>query len=151
MPTLEAQAMPPRVRHETIFERLDQLVTGETLRLVNAHDHAPARLRVSDLDFDSVTPATLAQLEVLFDELMRTVPRQYGVTFASIDTTLVNMATIVMPLVGAAVSGIAGIETALRFSAFLSLCGLVLFVQAARRRGSATTTDSQAANVTAAA
>lgn len=68
MPTLEAQAMPPRVRHEPIFERLDQLVTGETPRLVNAHDHAPARLRVSDLDFDSATPATLAQLEVLFDE-----------------------------------------------------------------------------------
>lgn len=66
MPTLEAQAMPPRVRHETIFERLDQLVTGETPRLVKAHDHAPARLRVSD--FDSATPATLAQLEVLFDE-----------------------------------------------------------------------------------
>ncbi len=85
---------------------------------------------------------------ILFDELMRTVPRQYGVTFASIDTTLVNMATIVMPLVGAAISGLAGIETALRFSAFLSLCGLVLFVQAARRRGSAPPTGSQAAAVT---
>jgi hypothetical protein len=87
---------------------------------------------------------------ILFDELMHTVPRQYGVTFASIDTTLVNMATIVMPLVGAAISGIAGIETALRFSAFLSLCGLVLFVQAARRRGSTASADSQAAGVTAA-
>lgn len=87
---------------------------------------------------------------ILFDELMRTVPRQYGVTFASIDTTLVNMATIVMPLIGAAISGLAGIEVALRFSAFLSLCGLVLFVQAARRRGSAPTTDSPAATATAA-
>jgi hypothetical protein len=28
----------------------------------------PSRLRVGDLDFDSATPATLAQLEVLFDE-----------------------------------------------------------------------------------
>ena len=73
---------------------------------------------------------------ILFDELMNTVPRQYGVTFASIDTTLVNMATIVMPLVGAAISGLFGIETALRVSAFLSLCGLVLFIQQARRRGS---------------
>jgi MFS family permease len=87
---------------------------------------------------------------ILFDELMRTVPRQYGVTFASIDTTLVNMATIVMPLVGAAISGLLGIETALRFSAFLSLCGLVLFVQAARRRGSAPRADSQAATATVA-
>jgi hypothetical protein len=68
MPTLEAQAMPRRVRHETIFEWLDQLVTGETMRLVNAHDPAASRLRVGDLDFDSATPATLAQLEALFDE-----------------------------------------------------------------------------------
>jgi MFS family permease len=88
---------------------------------------------------------------ILFDELMNTVPRQYGVTFASIDTTLVNMATIVMPLVGAAVSGLFGIETALRVSTFLSLCGLLLFVQQARRRGSATTTGSQAAGAPAAA
>ena len=72
---------------------------------------------------------------ILFDELMRTVPRQYGVTFASIDTTLVNMMTIVMPLVGAAITALSGIETALRVSALLSLCGLLLFAEAARRRG----------------
>ena len=66
---------------------------------------------------------------------MRTVPRQYGVTFASIDTTLVNMATVVMPLAGAALAGFLGIEFALRFGAFLSLCGVVLFAQEARRRG----------------
>ena len=72
---------------------------------------------------------------ILFDELMRTVPRQYGVTFASIDTTLVNMATVVTPLAGAALAGFLGIEFALRFGAFLSLCGVVLFVQEARRRG----------------
>jgi hypothetical protein len=73
---------------------------------------------------------------ILFDELMRTVPRQYGVTFASIDTTLVNLATIVTPLAGAALAGFLGIEFALRFGAFLSLSGVVLFVQEARRRGS---------------
>jgi hypothetical protein len=74
---------------------------------------------------------------ILFDELMRTVPRQHGVTFASIDTTLVNMMTIAMPLVGAGISGLFGIETALRVSALLSLCGLLLFAQAARRRTAA--------------
>ena len=87
---------------------------------------------------------------ILFDELMNTVPRQYGVTFASIDTTLVNMATIVMPLVGAAISGLFGIETALRVSAFLSLCGLVLFIQQARRRGSSPA-GNRATGATAAA
>jgi hypothetical protein len=73
---------------------------------------------------------------ILFDELMRTVPRQYGVTFASIDTTLVNMATVLTPLLGAALAGLLGIQFALRFGAFLSLCGVVLFAQEARRRGS---------------
>lgn len=71
---------------------------------------------------------------ILFDELMRTVPRAYGVTFAAIDTTLVNMATVVTPLAGAAIAGLLGIELALRFGAFVSLAGVVLFVQAARRR-----------------
>ena len=88
---------------------------------------------------------------ILFDELMSTVPRQYGVTFASIDTTLVNMATIVMPLVVAAISGLFGIETALRVSTFLSLCGLLLFVQQARHRGSAPTTGTQATGAAAVA
>ncbi len=81
---------------------------------------------------------------ILFDELMTTVPRQYGVTFASIDTTLVNMATIVFPLAGAALAGILGIETALRLAALLSLLGLIMFVQAARRRGDAPTPDALA-------
>ena len=120
----------------------------------------PAALSLTQQLFVVATLATVAAFFsagvdlILFDELMRTVPRQYGVTFASIDTTLVNLATIVMPLVGATVSGLFGIETALRFSAFLSLCGLVLFIQAARRRGrmatgaqaTVTTTQAQAAD-----
>ena len=88
---------------------------------------------------------------ILFDELMSRVPRQYGVTFASIDTTLVNLATIVMPLVGAAISGLFGIETALRVSTLLSLCGLVLFAQQARRRGPAESTGGQEAGAAATA
>jgi MFS family permease len=110
----------------------------------------PAALSLTDRMIIVAVLATIASFFsagvdlILFDELMSTVPRQYGVTFASIDTTLVNMATIVMPLVGAAISGVFGIETALRFSAFLSLCGLVLFTQSARRRGKAPTTGSEA-------
>jgi hypothetical protein len=88
---------------------------------------------------------------ILFDELMRTVPRQYGVTFASIDTTLVNMMTIVMPLVGAAISGLFGIEIALRVSTLLSLFGLILFTQTARRRGAAAATGNQATGASASA
>lgn len=70
---------------------------------------------------------------ILFDELMRTVPRRFGVTFVSIDTTLVNLATIIAPLTGAALAGLVGLEVALRFASFLSLAGVILFARAARR------------------
>jgi uncharacterized protein (DUF2249 family) len=46
MQTLDVRPMPPRERHETIFERLDVLATGETLRLVNDHDPAPLRYQL---------------------------------------------------------------------------------------------------------
>ena len=46
METLDVRPMPPRLRHETIFERLDGLATGETLRLVNDHDPAPLRYQL---------------------------------------------------------------------------------------------------------
>ena len=46
MQTLDVRPMPPRERHETIFDRVDQLATGETLRLVNDHDPAPLRYQL---------------------------------------------------------------------------------------------------------
>lgn len=46
MHTLDVRPMPPAVRHETIFERLDALDTGETLRLVNDHDPVPLRYQL---------------------------------------------------------------------------------------------------------
>ncbi|GMU80043.1 MAG: hypothetical protein AMXMBFR46_28310 [Acidimicrobiia bacterium] len=46
MQTLDVRPLPPRERHETIFERLDTLAAGETLRLVNDHDPAPLRYQL---------------------------------------------------------------------------------------------------------
>jgi uncharacterized protein (DUF2249 family) len=46
METLDVRPMPARERHETIFERLDALAAGETLRLVNDHDPAPLRYQL---------------------------------------------------------------------------------------------------------
>lgn len=46
MQMLDVRPMPPRARHETIFERLDELAAGETLRLVNDHDPAPLRYQL---------------------------------------------------------------------------------------------------------
>jgi hypothetical protein len=49
----------------------------------------------------------------LFDELMKRIPRPHGVTFTSIDTTLVNAASIFAPLLGGAIAVALGIEAAL--------------------------------------
>lgn len=46
METLDVRPLPPRGRHETIFEKLDALEAGETLRLVNDHDPAPLRYQL---------------------------------------------------------------------------------------------------------
>jgi uncharacterized protein (DUF2249 family) len=46
MDTLDVRPMPPRVRHETIFDRLDDLGPGDTLRLVNDHDPVPLRYQL---------------------------------------------------------------------------------------------------------
>lgn len=46
METLDVRPMPPRERHETIFGQIDQLATGEALRLVNDHDPAPLRYQL---------------------------------------------------------------------------------------------------------
>jgi uncharacterized protein (DUF2249 family) len=46
MQTLDVRPMPPRVGHETIFDQLDALATGQTLRLVNDHDSASLRFQL---------------------------------------------------------------------------------------------------------
>ena len=46
MELLDVRPMPPRGRHETIFGRLDELRTGETVRLVNDHDPLPLRYQL---------------------------------------------------------------------------------------------------------
>lgn len=46
MQTLDVRPMPPRERHERIFEWLDALRVGDTLRLVNDHDPEPLRYQL---------------------------------------------------------------------------------------------------------
>jgi hypothetical protein len=63
----------------------------------------------------------------LFDELMKRIPRAYGVTFASIDTALVNGASIIAPLLGATLAVAFGIEVALQVATAIGLVGVILF------------------------
>jgi hypothetical protein len=73
----------------------------------------------------------------MFDELMRTIPRRYGVTFTSVDTALVNGASIVAPLAGAALAVGVGFPNALRVGSLIALIGFALFALDAIRGGRA--------------
>jgi Na+/melibiose symporter-like transporter len=63
----------------------------------------------------------------LFDELMKRIPRPYGVTFTSIDTALVNGASILAPLAGATLATVLGIGTALQIATLIGLGAVILF------------------------
>ena len=63
----------------------------------------------------------------IFDRLMTTVPRGYGVTFNSIDNTVVNVAGIVAPLLGALLADHIGLSGALAVAAAIGLTGSLLF------------------------
>lgn len=46
MNTLDVRQLPHQERHQRIFEQLDGLGVGDTLRLVNDHDPAPLRVQL---------------------------------------------------------------------------------------------------------
>jgi hypothetical protein len=68
----------------------------------------------------------------LFDELMKRIPRPYGVTFTSIDTALVNGASILAPLLGAAIAIALGLAVALQLASVIGLLGVILFASDSR-------------------
>ena len=70
----------------------------------------------------------------LFDELMKRIPRQFGVTFTSIDTTLVNGASILAPLAGATLATAFGVAVALQVATLIGLLAVILFALDTRGR-----------------
>jgi hypothetical protein len=80
----------------------------------------------------------------LFDELMKRIPRQYGVTFTSIDTALVNGASILAPLAGATLATVFGIGVALQIATLIGLLAVVLFALDSRSPGRGAATDATA-------
>jgi len=66
---------------------------------------------------------------VFFDELMKTVPPEYGATFVSLAQSLQYLSAIVAPLVGAWLADSIGLGGALWVSAGLRLLGFVLFLR----------------------
>lgn len=60
---------------------------------------------------------------VLFDELMKTIPRRLALTLSSVETSTQNLAAIVAPLLGGLIAELAGIQVGLLVAAVVTLAG----------------------------
>ncbi len=129
-----------------LWRRVSVRLGGSLVLLVTLFAAAiyPAALSLSE---NIVVVAALAAIAAifsagvdlsLFDELMKRIPRPHGVTFTSIDTTLVNAASIFAPLLGGAIAVALGIEAALLIASLIGLAALILFALDSRRSRQAT-------------
>jgi predicted MFS family arabinose efflux permease len=67
-----------------------------------------------------------AQL-ALFDQMMRRIPPEHGVTFSSVDQSLSNLAFMISPNIGGLLTVAIGIRATLLVVAGLGLAAFVLF------------------------
>jgi hypothetical protein len=95
---------------------------------------APAVLSVIDwlpavaaIAFGAGVAGAGAQL-ALFDQMMRRIPAEHGVTFSSVDQSLQNFALIVAPNIGGAIALALGIRPALLVLAAVGLVAFALFL-----------------------
>lgn len=65
----------------------------------------------------------------LFNELMRRVPREHGVTFSSVDQTLQNLALVIAPSLGGVLAVTVGVRPGLAVAAAVALVGFAMFSQ----------------------
>ena len=66
---------------------------------------------------------------VFFDELMKTVPAEYGATFVSLAQSMQYLSTVFAPLLGTWLAGFIGLGGALWLSAGIRLIGFLLFLR----------------------
>ena len=66
---------------------------------------------------------------VFFDELMKTVPPEYGATFVSLAQSMQYLSAIAAPLIGTWLADYIGLGGALWVSAGLRLVGFLLFLK----------------------
>ena len=86
----------------------------------------------------------------MFDQLMRRVPLEHGVTFASVDQSVQNIALVVAPNVGGLLVALAGARTSLLIVGLVGALAFGLFAWNARpaaRRETRAATDRQADQV----
>ena len=82
--------------------------------------------------------ATAGAQLALFNELMKRVPREQGVTFSSVDQSLQNLALIVAPSAGGILAVTIGVRYGLVVAAVVALAGFALFAGEWRSRRRAT-------------
>jgi hypothetical protein len=63
----------------------------------------------------------------LFNEFMKRVPREHGVTFSSVDQTLQNVALVIAPSAGGLLAIAIGVRYGLVVAAIVALAGFALF------------------------
>lgn len=84
---------------------------------------------------------------VLFDELMRTVPPEYGATFVSMAQMLQYVAAVIAPILGTTLADFVGLGGALVVGSAIRMVGFALFAYQGRgqvRREAAATEREQA-------
>jgi len=97
---------------------------------------------VAALGFIAGLASAAAQL-ALFDALMRTIPKEQGVTFSSVDQSIQNLSFILAPNAGGFLAVAAGARLALLVVAAIGFTAFVLFaVDASRRRRAATAREA---------
>lgn len=72
--------------------------------------------------------ATAGTQLALFDELMKRIPREHGVTFSSVDQSLQNLGLVVAPSVGGLLAATIGIRYGLVVAAAIAVVGFAMFV-----------------------
>lgn len=106
------------------------LVAALAPALLSAIGWLPA---VAAIAFVSGVAGAGAQL-ALFDQMMRTIPGEHGVTFSSVDQSLSNAAIMIAPVVGGLLTVALGIRETLLVVAIVGLVALILFALDARQR-----------------
>ncbi|HEY4227238.1 MAG TPA: MFS transporter [Candidatus Limnocylindrales bacterium] len=84
-----------------------------------------------------------AQL-AMFDQLMRRIPAEHGVTFSSVDQTLSNLAIVVTPNIGGFLTVVLGVRETLLVVAAVGLAAFVLFLLDVRSLAAAASRRSRA-------
>ncbi|HJP88721.1 MAG TPA: MFS transporter [Candidatus Limnocylindrales bacterium] len=77
-----------------------------------------------------------AQL-AMFDQLMRRIPTEHGVTFSSVDQSISNLAIVIGPNVGGLLAVAIGVRGTMLFMTAIGLVAFGLFLVESRRRATA--------------